>query len=250
MTVTYDTKKNVKSVVQTITIHSNDPVEPAIQFKLSGEVWNVFDGSPYPRLAFGMIKPNSKKTQSIELVNNLDEPAHPKIRPPAEKAPYEFSLEPIEEGRRYRLSATTKPPLEIKNNFLNLVIETGIERMPEMEIPVSAVAMEEVNVRPSQLRVVPYQDKPGRRTVYLYYAPEHPIEITALKSSLPGIEIHKQGAPRAPSDMNEFVQQMIVLDVPPYDSFPEQGATIEIHTNDQDPKFRKFTIPFYKKAEE
>ena len=250
MVVTYDTKKNVKTVVQTVTIYSNDPIEPSLQFRVRGEVWNVFDGKPYPRLAFGMIKPDSKLTRSIELISNLEEPLHPKLRQPTGDVRFKFSLEPIEEGRRYRLSAETLPPLGYKNNFLNLVIETGNERMPEMKIPVSAVAMERVKVRPEQLRVVAYQDKPGRRTVYLYYDPAHPVEITALKSNHPSIEIRKQGAPRAPSDMNEFVQQALVISIPAYNEFPESGAIIEIHTDDKDPKFQKFTIPIHKKPKD
>ena len=155
MTVTYDTNKTAKAVKHTVTIVTNDPVEPEIRFVLHGEVWNAFDPQPSPALSFGRVRSTSRRSKSIELTNNLEE---------------------IEPGMKYRLSARNKPPLKLGDNRVKAVIETGVERLPTMSFSASARAMERVSVWPERLRVVPSQKKAGTRTLRINYVEEQPVE--------------------------------------------------------------------------
>jgi hypothetical protein len=241
MTVTYDTKKFAKVVKQTITVVTNDPVEPEIRFELHGEVWNAFDTQPTPALGFGRVKPTSRKSKVIELTNNLKEEVYPKLRPIDPEAPFEIKLEEIEPGMKYRLSAQTKPPLKLGDNRVQAVIETGVERLPTMSISVSARAMERVSVWPENLRVVPSQKKAGTRELRINYVEEQPIEITEILCDLPSVTVEKLPWQR-PMEYSEFAAIPLRIHVPPFDQFPDGGATLEIHTNDSDPKFQKLVV--------
>jgi hypothetical protein len=245
MVVTYDTSKNAKIVRHTVTIVTNDPVEPKIRFELHGEVWNAFDAKPNPALAFGRIQPTSRRSKAIELSSNLQEKVFPKLRPVAAQAPFELKLEEIEPGVRYRLHAQTRPPLTLGHNHVYAVIETGVARLPTMSIGVSARAMERVSVWPDKLRVVPSQKKAGTRTLRVNYVPERPVDITQILCDLPSMTIQK--LPRQqPSTYSEFASLPLRVFVPPFDEFPDGGAVLEIHTNDPDPKFQKFVVPIDK----
>lgn len=241
MTVTYDTNKFAKIVKQTITIVTNDPVEPEIRFELHGEVWNVFDAQPNPAMGFGRVKPDSRKSRVIELTNNLKEKVHPKLRPVAPDAPFEITLEEVDPGMKFRLSARIKPPLKLGDNRVQAVIETGVERLPTMSIAVSARALERVSLWPQKMRVVPSQKKPGTRTLRVNYVEEQPVEITEILCDLPSITVDR--LPRQhPMEYSEFGAIPLRVHVPPFNEFPDRGATLEIHTNDPDPKFQKLVV--------
>jgi hypothetical protein len=238
MTVTYDTSKTAKAVKHTVTITTNDAIEPEIRFELHGEVWNVFDAQPHPALSFGRVQPTSGRSKAIELTSNLKEKVDPKLRPVDPGAPFEIKLEPIEPGLKYRLSARLKPPLALGDHRVKAVIETGVERLPTMSINVSAQAMDRVSLWPEHLRVVPSQKKAGARTLRVNFVEEQPVEVTEILCDLPSITIQKL-AREQPTPYSEFASIPLRIQVPPYDEFPDAGVTLEIHTNDPDPKYQK-----------
>jgi hypothetical protein len=240
--VTYKTTKNTKEVTQTIRIITNDPVEPEMKFVVKGEVWHVFDAKPSARMVFGFVKPESEKAISIELHNNLKENAFPRVEPLRSDARFEIELEEIEPGMKYKLTARTKPPLELGTNYVTVVLETGVERLPTMSITVSAIALEPVSVRPDRLWVVSSQTKPSQRTLWLNYAEDHPIQITGLESSHPKVRVQKLPARRPPSETSEFAAHQIRVFLPPFAELPDEPVTIELRTDDPDPKFQKFVV--------
>ncbi|MFQ5805973.1 MAG: DUF1573 domain-containing protein [Phycisphaerae bacterium] len=247
MLVTYDTRKNRKKVTHTITIETNDPVEPRIRFRVYGEVWHVFDAKPYAVVGFGLIRPESEKAESIELHNNLQAKVFPKIRPLDPRAPFEVNLEEIEAGAKYKLVARTKPPLRLGISRTTVVLETGVERLPTMSIPVTAIVLDRVSVRPDRLRIVPTQTRVGSRTLRVNYTEDQPIEITEIKTSHPSVKVHRLSARRSRAGKTEFASHQLRVTLPPFAGFPDEGVRIEIHTNDRDPKFQKFVVPIEKK---
>ena len=245
MTVTYDTNKNTKNVRHTVTLVTNDPVEPEIRFELHGQVWNVFDAKPYPVVGLGKVMPTSRKSKAIELTSNLDEKVYPKLRPVDSDVPFEIRLEEVEPGVKYRLFARIKPPLKLGDNRVKAVIETGVERLPTMSIGVNARAMERVSVWPERWRVVPSQTKSSPRTLRIYYVPGQPVDVTEVLCDLPSVAVRKLSR-QQPTILSEFAALPLQITLPPFKEFPDAGAVLEIHTNDPDPKFQKFVLPIEK----
>ena len=241
MMVTYDTKKTAKAVKHTVTLVTNDPVEPEIRFGLHGEVWNAFDPQPSPALSFGRVQSTSRKSKAIVLTSNLKEKVYPQLRPVGPDVPFEIKLEELEPGLKYRLSARIKPPLKLGDNRVKAVIETGVERLATMSFSVSARAMERVSVWPERLRVVPSQKKAGTRTLRINYLEDQPVDVTEILCDLPSVTVQRLPRQR-PTAYSEFGAIQLRISVPPFSEFPEAGVTLEIHTNDPDPKFQKFVV--------
>jgi hypothetical protein len=246
MEVSYDTTRLKKKILETITIETNDPVAPEIKFRVRGEVWHVFDASPFPVIGFGLMRPESEKTEAIELTSNVDAPVSPRIKRLEPQGLFEVKVEKIEAGKKYRVVARTKPPLALGVNRATLVLETGVERLPTMSIPVTAIVLDRVSVRPDHLRVVPSQTQGGPRMLRVNYTEQQPIEITEIKSSHPSVKVYRVPARRTPPGKTEFAAHELRVTVPSFAEFPEEGVRIEIYTNDRDPKFQKFVVPIEK----
>lgn len=246
MTVTYNTKKMAKKVSQVITIITNDASEPETRFPVIGEVWHVFDAEPNPRLAFGLVKSTSTKTISIELKSNMPEKVSPKLEPLPADSPFDVRLEELEPGTKFKLTAALKPPLAFGRYSVEAVVETGVERLPKMSISVSAIVPEPVSVRPDRLMLTPAQTAASSRRLWVYYDADRHVEITGVRSSDPNVQIEELPALLSPTGTSEFPARQFVVRLPPYAELPDEPATVEILTNDSDPKYQKLVVSIEK----
>jgi len=247
MSVTYNTRKLTKKVHQTITIESNDPITPQVRLKISGEVWQAFEATPAPRLAFGQLMVGSESKMSIELVSNMEERANMRLPEISPNVPFTFELEELDPGLRYKLTAHTRPPLRKGANNFSLVLDTGLTRQPKMAISVNAYAAERVSVMPYRLPVFPLQKKTGMRLVRLNYLEDQPIKITGLKSNNPLVKVAIVKTPRHSSARTIFKFHEVRVMIPAWEKLPDEGTSIEILTDDPDPRFQKFVVPIEKR---
>jgi hypothetical protein len=246
MTVSYRTKKNAKHVSQTITIKTNDAVEPELKFRVKGTIKHVFDARPSMSISFGQLLSDTETSASIELTNNMEEKAAPEIVPLKADSPFDVKLEEIEPGMKYKLTATTRPPLKMGWNSARVTLNTGLKRLTTMSIPISVRASERVAVSPTRLVISEQQDNPSIRIIRLNFLKEHPVEITEVKCDLPEIQVTILPN-QSRSTKRMFELRNIRVNVPAWNELPEEGATIEITTNDSDPKFQKFSVPIEKR---
>jgi len=247
MTVTYNTRKNVKKVRQRIMIRTNDPAQPTAVLDVRGEVWHVYDGHPVPRIVFGQVQPDTVLTESIELTCNMDKPVPLKLRPPGRAQPFEIRLTELEPGRRYRLTATIRPPLQLGINAVAAVLETGLKKIPTMVVPVNAFACERVSVTPPQLSVYEAQTRPGTRLLRVNYLKDHPIRVTKIECSIPALRANVLTNPPRSSLKTIFEGVTIRVAIPAWADLPDQGATVTIYTDDADPRFAKLVVPVEKR---
>lgn len=245
ITIRYDTTTKKNNVKETITLETNDAIEPELKIQILGEVHHVFDCKPYSGISLGKVAVTTEISNSVTLTNNWPEKVVPKLRPLPPEAPYELELIELEAGVRYRLAAKTKPPLKPGNNHYNIILETGVERLPTMEIGVNAQVLEHVAVWPDVLRVTEVQTTPSDRTLYLYYTPEQQVTITDAKSNIDGVAVRIAGEER-PNKYSIFPGYKLTVTLPPFASMPETGAKLEIFTSDPDSRFSKFTVPIEK----
>lgn len=243
MVLSYNTKKNKEQVSQTITLETNDPERPRVAIRVKGVVKKVYDVEPSNRITFVKVERDSVATQSVELHNNMEEEVELTFKPFDEPAPFDIKLEPIEAGRVYRLSATTRPPLKLGANSANVVLETGLEKLPSVMIPVSAYIAPRVYVNPAQLWVAPEVTKPFQRFVKVSYRSDQPIEIKEIKSSHPDLIKVEQLPPRKPVNpkaVTRFHEFRVTL--PSGADCPEGGGRIEIYTDDPSPDYQKLVV--------
>ena len=243
MTLSYNTRKNKEKVSQTIRLETNDPERPRVTIRVTGIVKKVYDAKPANRITFAKIERDSLTTQSIELRNNMEEEVVLKLKPFDEPPPFEIKLEEIEPGRVYKLSATTKPPLKLGANSVNIVLETGLEKFPSLTIPASAYIAPRVYVQPSWLPVSPQVASSFQRIVRVFYRADEPVEIKEVKSSHPDlikVELLPPRKPVNPKVSKPFHELHVTL--PPGADLPEGGGRIEIYTDHPSPEYQKLVV--------
>lgn len=241
MSLSYNTRRQSRTVSQTITIESDDPETPRFAFRVSGEVKQAFDVLPQDRIVFAGLERETAATETVELINNMDEPIQLRLKETA-GAPFDLKLDEVESGRKYKLSVTTKPPLSIGANSLTVELETGLEKNPMITIPVNAYIPPRVSVSPPRLFVSPAVRQPFHRVIRVTHRPDNPIEIREIKSSHESItaEIMPPNPGANPSRAMQFIE--VRVNLPAGDEFPAEGARLDIYTTDVDPEYQKLSV--------
>ncbi len=240
--IRYNTKKNQVNVSQSVTIETNDPAHQTVRILVKGRVNNVFSASPTDKLAFGQLLRDSQSSRTIELTCNLKErvtlamPSGPTER-------FKVRLEELERGQRYRLTAATLPPLKHGTNYFTLKLKTSSARFPTMDVPLSAYAMERVEVSPPSIVLSNPSPRPVLRTLRVNYLPAHPMNVTGVSASDPSVQVKLiPDQPRAVKDAPFAFHQLQVTILDPT-KLPAGGATIDVQTDDADAQFQHLTVP-------
>ncbi len=247
MSLTYNTKRAKPKVSQTITLETNDPQQRRVAIRVQGEVKHLFEATPANRITFGKIERDEVATQTVELRNNREDRVFLKLKPFDEPPPFDIKLEEVEPGMFYKLSATTKPPLKLGSNSTKIVLETRLEEFPTIEIPASAYIAPRVAVTPPRLSVTSHVTKRFQRVVSVTYSGDKPVAVKEIRSSHPDLitaELTPQKAAR-PGSVRLFHKIRVWL--PPYDEMPEEGAQLEIFTDDPSPEYQKLVVEVEKK---
>lgn len=241
--LTYNTRKGVVKVSQNVTVTTNDPQRPSVVIPVHGEVRPLFNATPTSAIAFNQISTESKLTQTVELTSAYDKPLHLKLKPVPANSPFDVALEELEPGKKYRLSATTRPPLTLGYRNEHVQFETGDATHPSFEINVTANALAPVSVLPSTIYIYSSQQKsttPPPRQMRLMFLKDRKVEIKEFKSSFDKIRAQVITPPnQRPDPVFDTITFQVY--VPNFDELPEAGATLEVITNDS--KYPSFTIP-------
>lgn len=244
MALSYNTRKGVKKVSQSVTIQTNDPSRPTFQFMVKGEVKNVYEMSPSNRITFSRLERDTEMAQEMVLTNNMEEPVKLKVAPRAttDIVPFDIQLEEVKEGRNYKLIVKTRPPLNVGNNSTEIVLETGVEKIPTLTIPVTAYIQPRVSVNTQRLFVSPKLTTPIEKRIRVMYRSDKPLNITKIESSNPGIKAEVLPAPSNPGPNAPMRYHEIKVTLPPGADFGDEDATITIMTDDPSPEYQKFEV--------
>lgn len=241
MQLSYNTKKAATKVSQTVTIESNDPSTPSFQFLVKGEVRHICKMEPGDRITFPRIDKDKETSQGITLTSQTDKPLDLKLEPLPENAKFKAELVAEESGKKWNLKVTTKPPLEVGSNVLDIKIATGATEMPTITVPVSSYVAARVSVTPAKLFASAKISTPIQRSLRVNYPPDKPIKIVKVTCSSDKIktEIIPPTAPPQPNAMMAFTEIKVNL---PAGNEIANGAKIEIETDDPAPEYKKLTV--------
>lgn len=243
--ITYDTKKGVRDVSQNVTIISNDAAQRERHIPIVGTVKNVYDGKPSNYVVLGMVPFDRVTERSIELEGNMDEKVMLNVGKLPDDTPFTVRLDPIEEGRRYRMVVTTKPPMKTGPINVKVPLSTTSLRFPTLTISVNGQALDRVAVIPERIGLVPRNDKPTRRMVMVNHLPDSPLNVTGVESSDPSVTTSM--GPKASTPPNSaYEQQQIYVNLPAFNELPDSGVVLRILTDDRDPRFQQFEVRIYK----
>lgn len=237
ISIKLNTRRFSGSLDKPVTVNTNAAGPAAsVTLHLQGEAWRAFEVAP-AKASFGRVSSEAVETRppvrKLSIVNNLESPLHPsdiRVSNPA----FSAALKVIEEGKRYELEITLKPPLHSANNSATIEIGTGIENEPSIRIQASAYVTAPVDVMPSRITLPQQRDRDWRRTFIIRNNAAYPIQVSDLRISTGEIT----GTLSETKPGQEF---RVGLVVPKAYRIPPWGDTITLKTSH--PKLSTLTIP-------
>lgn len=238
ISLTYNTKKNVKNVAQYVTVETNDPRQPAIRIKVEGTVNNLVDCEPR-NLALGNITRDFSESRSVVVTNQLAEPIEFKLDERTTKNPsWDFSLEETETGKVWKLTATPKPPLSYGAQNANVALISNNERVGTFNVQMVGSVPHRVEAFPRVVQRIRDRDTFVARV--LNRDTSKPIKILKVDTAHPEITAEVR-EPTLNTDGSEQTYE-IVITVPKAVELPRNGARIKIHTDAPEPQYETVQV--------
>lgn len=243
MALTYNTKKLRAKVSQTVTVQTNDPLNPSVQILVKGSIKQVFDMKPAERITFTGLDRTTEQTKELTLHSNLtDEKVSLKLKDVPENVPFNVKLETVEEGVEYKLIVATKPPLALGSNAVAVTLLTNHEKFKTVSVPVSAYIAPRVQISPATLYVPREGSASIQRYVRLRYNAVKEIKVTDIKVGDESVKAEVMPPRVEPNPKSTVKMHEIRVTLPPASEFPADGTTITVMTDDDEPEYKSFEI--------
>ncbi len=239
-TITYNTGHAGKANKR-VTLHTNDPTNAQVVVPVTGEVKPIFKGTPSDHVTFGRLGIESAETSKVVFENQYDKPLELKIKEGQDFGKFDVKLETIEKGRKYELSVTTKPPLQVGFNRARISFDTGDKDLPDFSVNVFANAQPAVFARPFKVYVSQATTQPARHRVMLQWEKDRPIEVTEVTASFGEIEYELKPQPDRRRGHHDGVTIWVTL--PPAADIPAAGGKLIIKTNDREERYQTLEVP-------
>lgn len=239
--ITYDTKKNRPEVLQTITLTTNDPQQPKVEYRVKGQVKRLLELNP-ERFNFLNVTRDDKTEQTMEIKSNWDKPVALKLKPLPPDSPFDMKLVEVEPGKSFKLVCSTKPPMKIGSNNVLATLETDLAAYPEYSIAAVAYIAPKISIRPEVLYVSPKITKEHERVIKLTYNASQPPKVKSVKASIPAIKVELMPDTPPAAGAGPLASRDVKVTMPPGDQIPEAGATVTIEIDDPDPAYQKMEV--------
>jgi hypothetical protein len=230
-----DTKNFSGPITKTVSVVSNDPEQPQVNLTIKAIVKPFVEVEPQQFIRFSAVKGDTAEN-SLILVS-AEKGFHPTVGDMAQ--PYvKAEVLPAGEkekiagrqGDQYRLhvSLLSSAPEGLLN--VPIKIKTGVEKQPELDVPVSGIVRARVAVTPAVVQFgnfTPGKDTISRNVIITNNKPSDSVKVLKAESTISGIS-----AEVVP--MTEGVNYTIVLK--PSDSL-KKGAfdgKVKIFTTDKE----------------
>lgn len=238
--VMYGTRKPKPRPRQKIWFNSNDPDTPVATFTITGHVKQVFNINVSHQIAFGVLGRADTAEKTVEITSSYDKPLKLELAPIDSKHVV-ARLEPLEEGRRYKLIVTARPPLPYGIINVKAKVLTGLEFLPELPIRISGFVQPPVAVEPAEIIIPARAKRRMLRVLRVTNRRETPVSVVGVVSSHAGIKAEL--APDATDGTRRssgFQVIRIRVSLPPASEI-QSDAAITIKTDD--PEVKEIVVP-------
>lgn len=242
--ISYNTKKRKGQANQTITVTTNDPERKVTQVRVHGEVKELVKMDPPDGVFFGQLYENSKTAKTVKLTPQTNEELKLKLKAGQDFGMYTVELKEITPGKQYELIASTNPPLEVNSpkSRIEVQIETGMDKMPEMPVVIQSVVVPPVQIRPTRLYVPKTLSTKMTRSIRIQYLPEEPLKITEVKTTHASIKAEIAAETPMPAGSTIAYREVLVT-IDAGADLPASDAEVVIKTDSKDKRFAEIKIP-------
>ncbi len=241
--ISFDSVKRHGAQSQTVTFATNDPQQPMTSFKLSGTIKPVYDITPANSISFGKLYQDSQESRSVEIIDRYTDKMPLKLKEGQDFGSYTVELKEIKPDEHYQLTATPKLPLAVGEARGRVVLLTGIERLPEIEVLIFGAVQPPVAVSRSSLLLPKNSVRAIEQVLYVSYPPNHPVRILEAKATIESIKVEIREAKANESKPEQSAQEIVVV-LPPGNQVPDGAEpSIEITTDCKDAAYQKLVVP-------
>jgi hypothetical protein len=246
--IVYDTQGKQDRVGSSVTIESNDPARPKVEFRISGFVKRAVRRIPVGGLEMRTLDASPGQTVTVRLENQIDQPM--KVTLASCSVPgLEVEIKEVTAGRVYDVIGRITQPLRHGVTRGELVFSTGLPR--DERLAVSAMIQHMWLADPVPLAVLVDQKpttQPKQSAVHLnYYGTLDEFRVTgATCKQVPDLKVSID-SPRAPAgalgNITPKMKYIVSTRLPALraSDIPPAGLVIEYTTND--PACPKVEVP-------
>lgn len=192
-----DTKNFSGPITKTVSVISNDPEHPQLNLTIKAIVKPYVELEPQQFIRFSAVKGDSAEN-SLVLIST-EKGFHPTVAQTAQ--PYvKAEITPAGDkdkvagraGEQFRLHVTLEP--SAPEGLLNvpIKIKTGVEKQPELDIPVSGIVRQRIAVTPAVVQFgnfTPGKDAISRNVIVTNNKPSEAVRVLKAESSVSGINV-------------------------------------------------------------
>ncbi len=149
--VKMDTTKLRGTIYKKIRVTSNDPANSTVELAYRGEVTAYIELDPVTATWRSGANFRDDPTVSVRMTGQAGVEWRPRHRPSTSESVYSVEIEEVESGRVYDAKITPRSDLPEGRYNEQLVFDTNLELMPEVQIPCRFVQPPAVQIFPSRL---------------------------------------------------------------------------------------------------
>jgi hypothetical protein len=242
--VTFNSMKKQGVVTSTVTVESDDPIRPVQTFRLSGTVKRVIEMSPISGLRFLETKQDVTLSGDITLTNMYTGEFKPEVQSTGSEF-FKAEVKEVKPNKEYQVHVESVGELPWGPTRAIITLDTGMERMPKVQIPVTANIRARVSIAPAVVYVPKTQKTPSKRNVRVMYYGKEDFEVTGAESNTESavVEVKPKSQLRTlpgVAAVSASIQVPIVIHVPAGNEIPDDGIEIAVHTTD--PEFKDLQV--------
>jgi hypothetical protein len=184
ISATFDTNRFAGEKAKTVTVYSNDPLQPVTTLTIQGEITIEVAADP-PQLYFGRLRRGEKATRTVEVLYDSEKPiaitkvehTHPAVRVRSEDLEKEGK-----KGKKLFVSLTKDVALGRFND--QITVTTTSQKRPSVVIPVFGNVEGDVVIQPPQVSFgVVRRGESKAQDVSIKSRATKPIHILRVESS-------------------------------------------------------------------
>ncbi|MGQ9649047.1 MAG: redoxin domain-containing protein [Phycisphaerae bacterium] len=208
----------------TIDIDTNDPVNRTVHLTLAVHMQHHLEANP-SFVLFDKLRPDASAQTTVMLTNKTDKELKLSTRGllPAMQV-FTWELKEITPGKTYQLLVSAKPPYPGKRNQQTIEIDLGIQGIPAVRIPCTAVVPERLDIEPRML-LIPVDSQPRTRVIAFTNNSDNDVKLLEAVSADSNIAVNV-------STLKPGRDYRVNLAFPPNYVTPAEGTFITLKTDD------------------
>jgi hypothetical protein len=221
------TKGHGGPLKKSVTVLTNVPGSTApVVLDIKGEIWEPVAYNPRI-VAFGRIDQATAASQpvperKVTITDNLEEPVQlTDVR--CTNPVFDVKTKVVEPGKKFELIVTIAGELRPGVNSGMIQAATGIEEAPNLNIPVQATRMADVDVSPPEILMPRVTAAEMKHQFIIRNHTQTPLDITDLEASDPALHVELQ-------EGHDATSYILYLTVPAGTELPPRGEKITFKT--------------------